>query len=101
MERALVWLQSAAGMSRTGQTAWWTEAASPDEMTYECDADLGSPLLTECTQIEWNQLGPASVSPPSDTVTVGPGVVQFLHSSQLESIFTNCKPNSPLLTFIL
>ena len=81
---AKMWEISAAGMTRGGSTTWWISAAQAvksDEMAYECDPKLGSPSGVDCSAIEWSQLGPASVTPHSDTVTLGPGAVQFLHSN--------------------
>ena len=73
-----MWSDVAARMGR-GETVTWWQTASPsvkDEMNYECDNSLGSPAEVDCTQIEWNQL-----TPTSDTLTVGPGDVTFLHSN--------------------
>ena len=75
-----MWELAAAGMIRSGSTTWWLSASrslADDEMTYECDTSLGSPAVADCSQVEWSQLGP-----PSDTVTVGPNNVQFMHSSE-------------------
>ena len=77
-----MWELAAAGMIRSGSTTWWLSASSSiaaDDMTYECDTSLGSPTVADCSQVEWSQLGP-----PSDTVTVGPDQVQFMHSSELQ-----------------
>lgn len=64
-------------MRRGGGKLWWQFfPLSSNEMNYECDAGLGSPSEVDCTQIEWQQ-----VSPASDTLTVSPGRVIFLHSS--------------------
>ena len=71
------WNMRAEGMTRGGKTPWWQPASdASDEMTYECDAGLGSPPSIDCSKIEWSQMGPAS-----DTVSVGPGQVTFLHSN--------------------
>lgn len=71
------WEMKTEDMSRGGTTPWWKPASdASDEMTYECDAGLGSPSSIDCSKIEWSQLGP-----PSDTVSVGPGRVTFLHSN--------------------
>ena len=73
------WNDQAARMGR-GETVpfWGTEPSTgtSDEMNYDCDANLGSPAEVDCTQIEWNQLGP-----PSDSVQVGPGKITFLHAN--------------------
>ncbi|MCJ1237109.1 hypothetical protein MMC14_005093 [Varicellaria rhodocarpa] len=79
---AQLWSICSAGLSRSGERTWWEEATYQAsipfdvEMAYECDNDLGSPVLNDCSDIQINQLGP-----PSDTVSVGPGNTQFLHSS--------------------
>ena len=65
------------------KATWWELALSPaeqktleasDKMTYECDAGLGSPTSVDCAQLEWSDLGANS-----DSVSVAPGVVTFLH----------------------
>ena len=89
MAYSMKWTESAVGMIRGSEIPWWAKGSSPDDMAYECDANLGSPLVTDCIQIEWNQLGPTSASPPSDTVAIGPGFVQFLHSSQSKPRYIN------------
>ena len=71
----LIWLARAKRMTPGGSVPWWApETDSSSEMSYECDAGLGSPSITDCAQLEWSQLGP-----PSDNVAVGPGHVTFLH----------------------
>ena len=71
------WVAQANRMERGGAQTWWQlqPPKAPPEMTYKCEANLGRPPVVDCTQIEWNQL-----SPPSDTLNVGPGVT-FLHSN--------------------
>lgn len=46
-----------------------------EEMSYNCDANLGNPAPQDCFQIEWSQL------PSSDTLHVGPGLATFLHQN--------------------
>ena len=76
---ASIWRLAAEDVKRAGTDTWWQETSKVlGTTTYECDAGLGRPLANDCTYIEWNKLGPASVSPPSNTVSVGPGVVVFL-----------------------
>ena len=80
-----IWTQTAISLTPGSTITWWKGLSLPsafDEMTYECDASLGSPSDVDCSNVEWNQLGPTSLSPPSEVVSVGPGVVQFLHSSK-------------------
>ena len=82
---AQLWDIAGVNMHRNGPITWWQTGSLPpasDDMIYECDSGLGSPSVADCAQIEWNQLGPASISPPSDTVTVGPGLTHFLHQSE-------------------
>lgn len=58
-------------------TPWWgATAESADDMTYECDANLGAPSAVDCAQVEWSQLGP-----DEETIPIGAGVVKFLSSS--------------------
>ena len=77
-ERAGAWISQSIAMVRGGLRPWWRwDTAASKDMTYECDARLGSPSEADCTHIEWEQLQPAS-----DTLEVGPGLVTFLHSSK-------------------
>ena len=70
----------ATAMRRGQEVPWWfTPLLASDEMTYECDANLGSPATVDCTQIQWHQLGALS-----NTVQVGPGETRFLSSSEWE-----------------
>ena len=65
-------------MRRGLSTTWWQLGGLSDvEMTYECDSDLGSPALADCTHIEWQGLGPTT-----DTVYFGPGAAKFFSSSK-------------------
>ena len=72
------WNDQATRMGRGETVPFWetNPLTEDDEMNYECDANLGNPLEVDCTQIEWNQL-----TPPSDTLQVGPGEVIFLNSN--------------------
>ena len=67
-------------MERGGYNTWWypyhNGGAPLDEMTYECDSNLGNPRKADCSRLEYSQLGN-----PSDSITVGPGEVSFFHSS--------------------
>ena len=81
VDTSSIWTRQADYMTRGGSSiTWWDfpSSAETDEMTYECDSGLGSPSVTDCAQVEWHQLGPTS-----DTLAVGPGSTQFLHSGQL------------------
>ncbi|MCJ1235249.1 hypothetical protein MMC14_003216 [Varicellaria rhodocarpa] len=73
---ANMWEIQSIRMTRGGSSVpWYTfDLSATDEMTYECDADLGSPLEVDCAQIEWNQLYPTK-----DTVTVTPTSATFFH----------------------
>lgn len=55
---------------------WWTPRANTDDMTYECDARLGSPREIDCSKLEYSQLGA-----PSDTTTISPGAPKVLSTS--------------------
>ena len=59
---------------------WWQylslSPSQPDQMTYACDAHLGSPPEVDCSRLEYSQLGA-----PSDTVAVAPGVSKVLSSN--------------------
>lgn len=75
-----LWTIQAENMLRGSDAAWYQKlSTSVNEMSYDCDTGLGSPSTIDCNQIEWNQLG--STKPPSDTLTVGPGVTTILHSN--------------------
>ena len=73
------WQFQAECMQRGGtMDPWWKHSSSRnDEMTYECDANLGRPSGIDCTQIEWYQVSPAN---RADMVTIGPET-KFLHSN--------------------
>ena len=67
----------ADAMSRGSIVPWWSYslAVLEDQMTYACDAKLGTPKSADCTALEYSELGP-----DSDTVTIGPEVLKFLSS---------------------
>ena len=75
--RSNFWLQRALRMRSGGAVSWWQYQRDGQEMAYECDENLGIPSGNDCTHIQWNQLGP-----PSDSVTISPGVVRFFHSGK-------------------
>ncbi|MCJ1236968.1 hypothetical protein MMC14_004952 [Varicellaria rhodocarpa] len=58
------------------EETWWRDlgTVSTDLMTYECDAKLGSPTAIDCSQLEYSSL----IGAPSDSVTIGPEMDQFL-----------------------
>ena len=75
-----IWMYQAENMQRGGDAVWYQKFSTGlNEMSYDCDAGLGSPSISDCSQIEWNQLG--SNHPPSDTLAVGPGITTILHSN--------------------
>ena len=76
--KSSLWKMQAEDMKRGGSNPWWQYSTSPDEMTYECDSNLGSPSVVDCAQIEWQQIDGAT----TDTLTVGPSQVSFYHSSK-------------------
>lgn len=68
-------------MRTGGNRPWWSNAGDPlgeDEMTYECDAKLGSPKEVDCAQVEWGELGA-----DSDAINLVSGVAKTLSSSTL------------------
>ena len=76
---ARLWTLISTTLIRGGSDTWWHHTdlqVSDDKMTYECDTGLGSPSRVDCAQVEYSQMGP-----PSDTISVGPGEVTFLHSN--------------------
>ena len=80
---ATQWGTQAARMSRGGSRPWWSvpsQSSGIDQMSYEYSADLGSPDPTDCTQIEWDQLPPAT-APKTSTLIVSPESTTFLHSN--------------------
>ena len=84
LAKAEAWTSQAEQMRPGGDVPWWASgnAAKDEVMMYKCDAALlGNPSEIDCTQIEWQQLGSGSSS-GLDTVTVGPGRVEFFHQSQ-------------------
>ena len=77
----------AEAMARYGKP-WWEICTDPrqgtsrqnallasEQMTYNCDANLGNPTLQDCLQIEGFQLH------SSDTLHVGPELATFLHQN--------------------
>ena len=67
----------AASMKGGDPMPWWDKTTLPtDEMTYECDSNLGSPATRDCAHVEWDQLGAST-----DTMTLVSGEVKFLSSS--------------------
>lgn len=57
-------------------TYWTNVAQSASEMTYECDANLGTPAAVDCAQVEWSEL-----RPDEETISLVAGRVKFLSSS--------------------
>ena len=75
----LYWEIQSIGMRLGSGQPWWSpqNMVASNEMSYQCDAGLGSPATVDCAHMEWDQLTPAS-----DTLTVGPKAgVTFLHSN--------------------
>ena len=61
---------------------WWEATPTPpDEMTYECDASLGSPAVGDCSRLLLLQQGWGG-GRLSDTVQVSPGAPKTLVSSR-------------------
>ena len=55
--------------------SWWDyqPETTSDDMTYDCDANLGSPRPVDCNKLEYSQLGAGS-----DTVLISPHVPRIL-----------------------
>ena len=48
---------------------WWQDVPSPpDDMTYECETNLGNPASVDCSQLQWQGFGN-----PSDSIQIIPG----------------------------
>ena len=81
LARAYAWRGRAHQMTRGSSAQSWNGRnthifpSAVDEMTYECDSNLGNPAIADCAHIEWTQLGH-----PSDSLTVGPEAT-FFHSN--------------------
>ena len=56
---------------------WSTVAASEEQMSYECDPALGAPAESDCSHVEWGELGAND-----DTFSVGPGISKILSYSE-------------------
>ncbi|KAL9112213.1 MAG: hypothetical protein Q9187_007809 [Circinaria calcarea] len=74
---AVLFATEALALDREGESSWWQNLRSErfrrNEMVYECDAKLGTPVSAHCNQLEYSQLGPLS-----DTIIVGPGLDKLL-----------------------
>ena len=70
-------------MERSSGTSWWApDQSPPNQMTYECDAKLGSPAVVDCTHLEYEGLKPAGAP---DTVQIGPGLTKVSTSSKSQN----------------
>ena len=54
-------------------TTWAPSTPVPDEMTYDCDANLGAPSAVNCLNINYSQL-----EAPSTKIMIGPGTPKVL-----------------------
>ena len=71
-------LQSSLSMDRGDIIDWWVlEPPRQDTMGYTCDASFGSPLLLDCSQLAYSQLGY-----PSDRIDILPREPKLLSSSK-------------------
>ena len=59
----------------SGAPSWWDYRPETitDDMTYDCDVNLGSPRPVDCSKLEYSQLGVGS-----DTVLVSPQAPRIL-----------------------
>ena len=75
-------------MSRNQEVNWWDgfNQENPEQKTdmlYTCDSKLGAPSSVDCSQLVYSGLGP-----PSDTLTVGPGLDKFLSYKSCNAAIT-------------
>ena len=70
----------AAMISQGPRRSWWdvvkTVSAQPEEMSYDCNANLGAPREVDCELLGYSQLGP-----PSDSITITPQAPRLLSSN--------------------
>ena len=54
---------------KVSRSTWWdsVQRVAEDQMAYTCDANMGTPVESDCHQLEASQLGP-----PSDIVLIHP-----------------------------
>ena len=79
LDRANFWSAQAEAMSVAGDTltSWWqSQPWNSSRMIYQCDAALGNPSPYDCGQVQLSQ-----INVPGDLLTVGPGIMHFLHSN--------------------
>ena len=71
--------------SKDGYQPWWSNDSGTHNlaplseelnMPYECDAGLGTPNATDCSHLEYSELGA-----PSDNVVISPDTPKILSSS--------------------
>ncbi|MCJ1229777.1 hypothetical protein MMC12_006447 [Toensbergia leucococca] len=71
-------------MRRGGSLNWWDPYPTPvSEMTYVCDANLGSPAVVDCNQLQWRRLGPAS-----DSVDLRPAEPKFFSTNSCSLVIS-------------
>ena len=113
LDLARSYLTTAANMAAQGNNrgkvpSWWIPEITPpttnakakpndltflnsivteSEVNYECDPQLGSPSLTDCTSLQTHDLGP-----DSDTLQIRPGDVTFLHQNTCTTAITSSIP---------
>ena len=67
---------------------WWDgDPTNPSHIFYECDSKLGSPTKSDCTQLEYSQLGP-----PSDTLAIRPEAAKLLSSNTCHVAISSSVP---------
>ena len=76
-------LETASSLMNQGDISNWWDPFRPSWVTFECDSSLGSPAISDCTQLEYSGL-----SPPSDTLIIGPGATKFLSSNTCQVIIS-------------
>ena len=77
LDGSILFMAEAYALDRSSGGSWWKDMEGAPvrriHMVYECDAKLGTPASADCSQLEYSQLGP-----PSDVITVGPGLDKVL-----------------------
>ena len=70
-----------------GNTPWWQQVPdAAEEMSYECDANLGAPAAVDCAKVEYGELGL-----DDDTFSVTGGIAKILSSGQCSRNYHDVK----------
>ena len=76
-------------MRPAGKTPWWQQVPdAAEEMTYECDAELGAPMAVDCAKVEYGELGLDDT-----TFSVTKGLAKVLSSGQCSRCLDDSRPS--------